>query len=288
LGGQGASTADVQHHYDVGNDFYQLWLDSEMIYSSALYADDGCDDLGTAQIRKLDYYIDNVRAAGAARVLDIGCGWGGLLRRLVEQRGAASAIGLTLSAAQIDSTRSWADDRYEFRLEHWEEHRADGPYDAIISLGAMEHFADLEMSPAEKTQRYRQFFRSCHEWLAGSGARLGVQSIVRGSNTDVPWSVARDMIFINRRIFRGSAVPRVPEVLDAIDGLFQLVSVRNDASHYARTCSEWLERLRREEDRAVELVGADIYADYVRYLQASALVFAKGHAGLARMIFERV
>src|SRR5262245_59552944 len=94
----GASAAAIQHHYDVGNDFYRLWLDDTMSYTCALFDDAQAEEsLEQAQLRKLDYHIEQMRGAGARRVLDVGSGWGNALRRLVSAHEVARAVGLTLS-----------------------------------------------------------------------------------------------------------------------------------------------------------------------------------------------
>src|SRR5258705_13615220 len=97
---RGASAEAIQHHYDVGNDFYTLWLDETKTYSSALWED--ARTLEEAQLRKIDYHIRQARVEGAHRVLDIGCGWGSTLKRLVEHAGVEQAVGITLSNAQAD------------------------------------------------------------------------------------------------------------------------------------------------------------------------------------------
>src|SRR5712671_4640805 len=94
----GASQDAIAHHYDVGNDFYAMWLDPTMTYSCALW--DDAADLHAAQLAKIDYHIAQARAHGADRVLDIGCGWGPTLHRLVSVGGVRNAVGLTLSKEQ--------------------------------------------------------------------------------------------------------------------------------------------------------------------------------------------
>src|SRR5947209_5725012 len=112
----GASPAAIQSHYDVGNDFFALWLDPEMVYSCAMFEEG--DSLETAQLRKLDYHISEARATGTQTVLDIGCGWGSLLRRLAAS-GVEAATGLTLSEAQATKIRSDAVPRAFVRQENW-------------------------------------------------------------------------------------------------------------------------------------------------------------------------
>ena len=148
---KGASAAAIQHHYDVGNEFYKLWLDRTLTYSCAMWEkDEGPDALELAQLRKLDYHIHQARAKSVRRVLEIGCGWGALLKRLVEVYGSEKAIGLTLSKAQFDWVASFQNPQIEIRLENWFDHSPEQPYDAIISIAAFEAFADLRLSEEEK------------------------------------------------------------------------------------------------------------------------------------------
>src|SRR5215212_4888186 len=95
----GTPAAAIRQHYDVGNDFYELWLDPSMSYSCALWATGDAaatDTLEAAQLRKIDFHLPQARAAGKQQVLDIGCGWGATLRRLVEVHGVGQVVGLTL------------------------------------------------------------------------------------------------------------------------------------------------------------------------------------------------
>ena len=143
-GYQGASPEAIRQHYDVSNDFYQLWLDPTLTYSGAMWEEG--DDLEAAQIRKIDYHIEQARAPGTGRVLEIGCGWGSTLRRLVNVHGVRKAIGLTLSQAQRDWLNNTLDDpRIEVRLENWFDHEPEAPYDAIISIAAFEAFAKYDL-----------------------------------------------------------------------------------------------------------------------------------------------
>jgi cyclopropane-fatty-acyl-phospholipid synthase len=164
---EGASMEAIQHHYDLSNEFYALWLDRNMLYSCALWEDG--DDLDAAQERKMDYMIEQARAPGAAHVLDIGCGWGGVLRRLVSKHGVARATGLTLSAAQAEWTRDHPVPGVEAHVHDWKDFEPEQPFDAIISIGAFEHFARLENTEAEKIAAYRRFFQTCRQWLKPGG-----------------------------------------------------------------------------------------------------------------------
>src|ERR1700743_3947203 len=101
----GAGSVSIRHHYDVGNDFWQVWLDPTMISCCAMWVDPA-DDLETAQRRKLDFHAEQAQATGAARVLDIGCGWGAQLMHLVGSQDVKHAVGLSFLVAQAGEC-SW-------------------------------------------------------------------------------------------------------------------------------------------------------------------------------------
>lgn len=285
-GYQGASAAAIRHHYDLGNDFYALWLDRSLTYSCALW--NGEDDtLADAQLRKLDYLAEGARVHAAERVLDVGCGWGSMLQRLVEHHAVAHVTGLTLSAAQAEHIAAWGDERYDVRVENWADHRPRAPYDAIVSIGAFEHFTNLSMTRDARVQAYRRFFAACRDWLP-EGGRLALQTITKGSNVRLDRQMTRDMLFVVDRIFPESELPWVSEAVEASERLFDVVSIRNDAEHYARTCQAWLDALRAGCERIVDLRGERVFADYERYLRSSVEAFDRRHIGLARMILERV
>lgn len=283
---RGASAGAIRHHYDIGNDFYALWLDSTLSYSCALW-DGERDTLQAAQERKLDFLAGAARAVGAARVLDVGCGWGGLLRRLVERHGVEHVTGLTLSREQAEHVSRWADGRYDVHVQNWVDHQPSIRYGAVISIGAFEHFARFGMDRADRIGAYREFFTRCRQWLPPAG-RLALQTNVKGNNVSMDRRTVRDLLFIIDRIFPESELPWPSEILEASERLFDVVSARNDPDHYARTCREWHTRLLANRDRAQELVGAERVADYDRYLKAAADAFTKHHLGLVRIVFERV
>jgi cyclopropane-fatty-acyl-phospholipid synthase len=276
----GASAAAIQRHYDVGNDFYALWLDESLTYSCALWA--GEDDLAAAQRRKIDWHLERSGARGARRLLDIGCGWGALLRRATQDYRVADAVGLTLSAAQHAAITAAQPPRIAVRLESWTEHRPAAPYDAIVSIGAFEHFARLDQSPAEKLGGYRAFFAFCHEALAPGGG-LSLQTITY-ENAD-----RRDFSrFFAEQIFPESDLPHLAEIVAAAQGLFEIERLRQDRAHYARTARAWLSRLKARSDAATALVGTETVERYKKYLGLLVLGFHAGTMNLARIGMRRL
>ena len=285
----GASPEAIRQHYDVGNEFFRLWLDGSLTYSAALWdEDDGDDSLDAAQLRKLEYHTREARAHGAGHVLDVGCGWGSLLRHLAVRGGVRKAVGLTLSEAQARWIAALGLPQIEVRLESWAEHVPREPYDAIISIGAFEHFARWGMTRPEKVAAYRDFFSRFQEWLRPAGC-LSLQAISYGQVADP--EVIRAMPvsrFLGSVIFPESDIPVLSELVEATQGLFEIVRLRNDREHYARTSRTWLGSLRANRAQAIALVGEKMVAQYESYLSIWANSFEKGTQALLRITLRRI
>jgi cyclopropane-fatty-acyl-phospholipid synthase len=278
--GWGGSRAAVQFHYDLGNEFFGLWLDPTRTYSCALWEgpeDRATGDLAAAQLRKIDYHVQQAGAAGGARVLDVGCGWGSTLRRLVEAHGVRQAVGLTLSDAQADFIEGQGTPGVTVLRTGWADHAPAEPYDAIISIGAFEHFARPSETLEERIQVYRGFFSRCAGWLAPGGA-LSLQTIAYGTLRPEEASA-----FMQTQIFPEAELPRLPDILAAAEGIFELVRLRNDRLDYARTCERWLASLRANRAAATALVGPEAVARYEKYLKLAALGFYMGKLDLLRL-----
>jgi len=276
----GATIGAISHHYDVATDFYRLWLDNSLTYSGALWKD-AHDSLESAQARKLDFHITQVGGRNLKRVLDVGCGWGSLLTRLVDVHNVRHVVGLTLSQAQADWIAGLSRPELDCRLEGWLDHKPDAPYDAIISIGAFEHFARAGLEPSLKLASYREFFQRCYDWLNPSG-RLALQTIAYGnlSRADLNRFIAAD-------IFPESDLPTLAEIAIASQGLFEITSHRNDREHYERTTREWLRRLRANRHLAVPLVGDLVFERYAKYLSLFTIGFHTGRMHLLRITFQR-
>ncbi|WP_280337346.1 cyclopropane-fatty-acyl-phospholipid synthase family protein [Nocardia wallacei] len=281
---QGASSDAVRQHYDIGTEFYRLWLDSSLTYSCALWSDG--DDLAHAQQRKLDYLIERADIVGAERVLDIGCGWGSLMRRVADRNWQAHITGLTLSRDQYDYVRRHSTDRIDVRLEHWNTHRPDGAYDVIFCVGALEHFVKFGLSRRDRTAAYREFFTHCSRMLRPGGG-LVIQTIGKG-NRPLDHEALNDVQFLANEIFPESDPPRLAELAHAAEKLFEIGSVVNDRHDYSATCAEWLRRLRSHRTEAERLVGARITESYERYLEASIRQFDREHLVLYRISLRKL
>lgn len=274
----GASAEAIQAHYDTGNAFYGQWLDPTLTYSCALW--DQADTLEQAQIDKLDYHIDQARAAGAARVLDIGCGWGSLLERLTTTHRVGQAVGLSLSEAQLKHIAVNELAGVDVRLESWADHVAEEPYDAIISLGAIEHFVRPETSNEDRIDIYRHFFERCRELLR-PGGYMSLQTMAYGG-------IGRFQASALASIFPESDLPRLAELVEAMERKFEVIRLRNDPKQYAQTGRIWLDSIRRNRDTIVALVGEDRTVDYERFLSSGIKGYEAGIFNLFRLTLRRV
>lgn len=277
----GASMEAIQSHYDLSNDFYHLWLDPvTKCYSAALW--EPGDTFVEAQLRKLDYHIEQSGSSNGVNVLDIGCGWGGTLKRLVQNHDVSRAVGLTLSEAQKNYVDQLDLPGVDVRLENWQDHVPAAKYSGIISIGAFEHFANLEQTAEEKISGYRQFFKRCHDWLE-DGGNLSLQTITYENATREDFSP-----FFAKEIFPESDLPRLYEIARACDGLFEIQRVRNDREHYYLTQKAWWQGLKNNKEAICTTYGADIFQRYNTYLQMCMVGFKSGTMGLARLTFKRI
>lgn len=279
---RGASPEAIQAHYDLSNSFYELWLDSTLSYSCAMWKEgESSNDLARAQIRKLDYFIQQSKLNKSSRILEVGCGWGALLNRLKQVLQTEHLTGLTLSQAQLNYIRTSTQSESDIRLENWFDHLPKEPYDAIISIEAFEAFAKPGLSQKEKIDAYRHFFKRCHQWLVPRGY-LVLQTISYGNmlQSDIK-------PLITNNIFPESDLPRLSEITAAIDPLFEVVTIHNNRQDYVRTLKAWLKRLKENRLEAIDIVGEERVVHYENYLKHSMLGFASGAQNLLRITLRR-
>ena len=274
----GASADAIRAHYDRGTEFYELWLDQSLTYSCALWG--GATSLEAAQFQKNDFHIESAEAAGSARVLDVGCGWGSMLERLVTRHGVANAVGLTLSRDQALFVARKEIPGVEVRIENWADHTAEVPYDAIICVGMLEHCARIELEGDAKIAAYRRFFVRCHSLLRG-GRCLSLQTICFGTLRKLD-------SFIRDRIWPESNLPCLHEIVMASDGLFEIENLKSDRLDYARTCDAWAGNLERQREKALEVAGDVVVSDYLRFLKMSVKAFETGALNLYRVKMRRL
>lgn len=276
----GGSAAAIRHHYDVGNDFYSAWLDPTMTYSSAMWDGLPADaPLEEAQRRKLAYHADAVGAGPGMRILDVGCGWGGMMRTLLRDHGVAEAVGLTLSEEQHAYIGQLGIPGISATISNWHDYRPDRPFDGIISVGAFEHFAHPQQDVSERREVYRQFFAACREWTAGKG-RLSLQTIAYGKMAPEDANP-----FISNEIFPAAELPTLEDIVVASNGLFRIERLRDDGLDYARTCEMWSNKLRHAVRSGLLDPQAHPVDKYSRYLRMSAAGFRMRKIALLRIAF---
>lgn len=255
------SKRNVAHHYDLDGRLYSLFLDSDRQYSCAYFERDD-QNLDDAQLAKKRHLAAKLLVRPGQRVLDIGCGWGGLGLYLCEVAGGR-VTGVTLSEEQLRVARQRAEerklsDRIEFRLEDYRD--VAGPFDRIISVGMFEHVG---------IDFYDEFFRHCAEILSDDGVML-LHSIGRseGPSSTSPW--------ITKYIFPGGYIPALSEVLPAIERAGLLV---NDIEilrlHYAETLRAWRERFLAHAEDAEQLYDKRFVRMWEFYLASSEMSFRK-------------
>jgi len=256
----------VSFHYDLSNEFYALWLDPSMIYSCA-YFHSSEDDLESAQSAKLDYICRKLRLRPGERLLDIGCGWGGLISHAAHHYGV-QAVGITLSQKQLEVANERIDRaglraRCEVRLLDYREAPSLGRFDKLASVGMVEHVGESALP---------EYFRRAFELLKPGGVFLnhgiGRAGYRRKSSTKT---------FTDIYVFPdGEPVP-IPAMLARAEAAgFEVRDVENLREHYFYTLVQWLRRLEANEPQAKKLVGEVKYRIWRLYLAGSAYYFRSG------------
>ena len=284
--GAGASPEAIQFHYDVGTEFFRTWLGDELIYSAARWREPlssatNLPTLEAAQLNKLDFHLRNVRAGAGRTLLDIGSGWGALMRRAVETFGAAQAFGATLSSEQFDYVRSLRIPRTKLHLQSYETLALEAPVDGIVTVGALEHFAKPALLRSEKIAIYGNFFDRCRA-LLNPGGRLSLQTIF-WQNVDRRQALE----IVPTSVFPESDLPYLDEVFEASHRQFRSLYLETSEDDYALTLREWLKRLRRARKKSPHLVDEAKFRFHEDYLRRCIVGFQRHRISLARIVFER-
>lgn len=274
----------VRAHYDVGNDFYALWLDRRMVYSCGYFETDG-QDLDAAQEAKLDHICRKLRLQPGDRLLDIGCGWGALVMHAAAQYGV-DAVGITLSEpqaalAQERIAAAGLAGRCRVEVRDYREFPAGTSFDKIASVGMVEHVGRARLTT---------YFNEAYRLLEPGGLFLnhGIVRLPRGELA-LPFRMLwRPGAFIDRYVFPdGELVPFGEIITRAEEAGFETRDVETLREHYARTLRHWVSRLEAHHDEAVALVGEPTYRVWRLYMAASAHRFATGYISIAQSLLAR-
>jgi cyclopropane-fatty-acyl-phospholipid synthase len=279
--------AAVAYHYNVSNDFYAMWLDRELVYSCA-YFRDASDTLDQAQLNKLDHICRKLRLHRGERLLDVGCGWGSLVRFAAREYGV-QPVGITLSARQADLAREriaaqGLQSLCRVELRDYRELAALGPFDKAVSVGMVEHVG-TSMLPA--------YFRAVFDALAPGGLFLnhGITSQHpprRGIGRLIERAFPKRSTFIDRYVFPDGDLPRLGEIVASAEGAgFEVRDVENLREHYARTLRLWVRNLEANEAAARAMVGDGTYNVWRFYMAGSAHGFSVGRMGLEQTLLVK-
>jgi cyclopropane-fatty-acyl-phospholipid synthase len=267
----------VTYHYDRSNDFYALWLDRRMVYSCAYFASPG-DDLDMAQERKLDYICRKLRLQAGERLLDIGCGWGGLVIYAAQHYGV-EAYGITLSQPQADLAQRRIQDaglaeRCRVEVRDYRDVREANAYDKIVSVGMFEHVGEA-LLPA--------YFRQAWQLLRPGGVFLnhGIAAVI----SDPP---PRESVFNQRYVFPDGALVPISTTLRVAEASgFEVRDVESLREHYAHTLRHWVRRLESRAAEARQYAGEVTYRVWRLYMSGSIHAFQTGAANIYQTLLSK-
>jgi cyclopropane-fatty-acyl-phospholipid synthase len=277
LNGLANSRSNVAHHYDLSNDFYKIWLDEDMQYSCAYWAD-GVATLDEAQTAKKAHIAAKLALAPGQKVLDIGCGWGGMalyLNRVAD----VEVLGITLSEEQLKLARERADaagvsDKVRFELLDYRvlAKRAPGYFDRIVSVGMFEHVG---------VPQFDTFFRACANLLKDDGVMLlhTIGRFGKPGSTDA---------FTRKYIFPGGYIPALSETLAASEKVKLIATdVETLRLHYAMTLREWYKRVQANREAVVAQYDERFYRMWIFYLAGATAAFESGGMGNYQIQYVR-
>lgn len=268
----------ISYHYDVSNDFYALWLDRNMVYSCGYFADPD-EDIHTAQERKLDYICRKLRLEPGERLLDIGCGWGGLVAHAAEHYGV-EALGITLSQPQVDFAReriarAGLEDRCRVEALDYREVAPINPFDKLVSVGMFEHVGEEKM---------RAYFERAWDILRPEGAFLN-HAIARPG-----WEpkAERDDTFSDRYVFPDGELTPINHSLRIAEKVgFEVRDVESLREHYALTLRRWVRRLEQRHEEALQHVDEVTYRIWRLFMSGSAEGFESGRLNVYQSLLVK-
>ncbi len=266
--------AAIAHHYDVSNDFYRLVLGPSMTYSCAVWSD-GTTSVDDAQMQKYELICRKLALRPGMRLLDVGCGWGGMAMYAARHYGV-HAVGITLSQRQAEyaadaARRDGLADRVDIRVQDYRD-VSDGPYDAISSIGMFEH-----VGAAKLDEYFGRLFA-----LARDGGRVLNHGISRTPGSR-PGFAHRG--FIDRYVFPDGELHEVGSVVSRIQRAgFEARHMESLREHYALTLRAWVANLEANWDEAVRLVGIGRARIWRLYMAASAVNFEAGRTQVHQVL----
>jgi cyclopropane-fatty-acyl-phospholipid synthase len=276
LHSRGRDAQAIAHHYDVSNDFYRLFLGETMTYSCAYFATPQTP-LADAQRAKYDLICRKLGLRPGMRLLDVGCGWGGMVMHAAEHYGV-HAVGVTVSQRQVDYGReavaaAGLDDRVEIRFQDYRD-VSDGPFDAISSVGMVEHVGAV---------RLPEYFGQLYSLLQPGGRLL---------NHGICWPKGSAGLsrrsFVANYVFPDGELHEVGVIAQAMQARgFEVRDTESLREHYALTLRNWVRNLDEHWDEAVRVAGAGRARVWRLYMAGSALNFESGNITVHQVLGVR-
>ncbi len=262
---------DVQHHYDLGNDFYRLWLDKSLTYSCAYFRKPS-DSLETAQRQKVDHVLKKLNLQKGQRLLDIGSGWGELIIRAAKQY-SVKTHGITLSKEQHRATQQRIKDekltgQVSVELTHYDDLKGSEQYDRIASVGMYEHVGK---------GNHAKYHATVDRLLRPGGVSL-LHTIIQFEDREMsPW--------IDKYIFPGGYLPTLENTITQLAAQnFRTVDIESLRRHYARTLDEWAKRFEKHLPEITKMYDERFVRMWRLYLRGSYAGFAFGNLDIVQIL----
>lgn len=268
----------IRFHYDLSNEFYALWLDSRMTYSCAYFQSEN-DDLDAAQFNKLDYICRKLNLKKGQRLLDIGCGWGGLVIHAASHYGVL-ATGVTLSERQAEYARERLrqmnlQDRVEVRIQDYRTIKEGEKYDAVASVGMVEHVGRVNLD---------LYFGLVYRVLKPGGLFLN-----HGIGTGPVSFPNHGRYFITEYVFPDGELVSIAEMLRSAElAGFEVRDVEDLREHYALTLRHWVRRLEGRHEDAVKIADELVYRIWRLYMAGSAHGFSDGRFAIYQTLLTKL
>lgn len=266
------SRRNIQHHYDIGNDFYRLWLDQRMLYTCAYFPEQNTS-LEDAQLAKMDHVCRKLRLQAGEKVIEAGCGWGALALHMARHYGV-TVQAYNISREQISFARQRAQaEGLSGKVEFIEDdyRNVQGKFDAFVSVGMLEHVG---------TENYAALGEVIDRCLKDDGRGL-IHSI--GLNFPRPMDA-----WTERHIFPGANPPSLAQMMQIFEPYdFSVLDVENLRLHYARTLEHWFQRYEINIERVSEMFDQEFARAWRLYLAGSLTAFRSGGMQLFQVVFSR-
>ena len=266
---------EVRFHYDIGNEFYRLWLDETMSYSCG-YFKNAEDTLYDAQVNKADHILEKLQLQEGMTLLDIGCGWGFLLMRAAKKYGI-KGTGITLSKEQYqkfseDIEREGLKDRLQVELMDYRDLKHSGvQFDRVVSVGMLEHVG---------RGNYELFMENAEAVLKPEGLFLLHYISAQKEHEGDPW--------IKKYIFPGGTIPSLREIIDILPEYeFHVLDIESLRRHYNRTLLCWRENFLKHRAEIARMQGEEFTRMWELYLASCAATFNNGIIDLHQILTSK-